>query len=121
MASFICDGILDFLSGDQKGSLSKKFRSSEQKVMPHEIASPLGLKYSEALAILTVLQAEGFCQNLLLTYHNCEPDIPIKATPFEEGIPKLPFICESCQELIQDINELSFDVMALLRSAIEFV
>lgn len=121
MVSFTCDGILDFLSEDQKGKLNKKFTPSEQKIMPHEIASPIELKYSEALAILTVLQAEGFCKNLLLTYHKCEQDIPIKATPFEEGIPKLPFVCESCQEIIQDVNELSFDVMAVLHSAIEFV
>jgi hypothetical protein len=121
MASFICDGILDFLTEDQKSKLNKKFRSSELKVMPHELAGPLALKYSEALAILTILQAEGLCKNLLLIYHNCEPDTPIDAIPFEEGIPKVPFECKSCQELIQDLSELSFDVMAILFSSIEFI
>ena len=121
MASFICDGILDFLSEDQKSRLSKKFTSSEQKVMPHEIASPLGLKYSEVLAILTILQAEGFCKNFLLIYHNCEKDIPIRATPFEEGIPRLPFFCSSCQEVIEEVSELSFDIMAKLYHSIEFI
>lgn len=121
MDRFICEGILDFLSEEQKRKLNKKFRVSEQKVMPHEIAGPLGLEYSEALAVLAALQAEGYCRNLLLTYHNCEPDIIIKATPFEEGIPNFPFVCEICQELIQDINELSFDTMAVIRNAIEFI
>jgi hypothetical protein len=89
--------------------------------MPHEISSPTGLKYSEILAIFTILQAEGFCKNSLLIYHNCDPDTPMKVTPFEDGLPQLPCVCEYCQEEIYDMGEFSFDVMAKLINSVEFI
>jgi hypothetical protein len=121
MTDFTCEGILDFLTEEQKEKLNNKFTSSAQNLMPHEVANPVGLKYSEVLAIFTVLQAEGFCKNLLLIYHSCDQDRFIKATPYEEGIPQLPYICELCQEIIEDTDELSFEVMAKIQDSIKFI
>jgi hypothetical protein len=121
MTNFTCKGILDFLTEEQKEKLNNKFTSSVQNLMPHEVANPVGLKYSEVLAIFTVLQAGGFCKNLLLIYHDCDQDTIMKATPYEEGMPQLPCICELCQETIVDIDELSFEVMAKLQDSIKFI
>ncbi|NEQ66725.1 MAG: hypothetical protein F6K21_14700 [Symploca sp. SIO2D2] len=121
MPSFICKGRLDFLSGEQKAELSRHFREPGTKTMPHQLAILLGLKYPHALAILTVLETEGLCKNKLLIYHNCDPEVPAGAIPYGQGFPDLPWECPLCEEVIDDYDELSFDVMAESTQPIEFV
>ncbi len=123
MSRFICKGRLDFLSSEQKAELSRHFRKRKQgtQAMPHQLAVLLGLKYAHALAILTVLEAEGLCENKLLIYHKCKPEVPAGAIPYGKGFPDLPWPCPLCEKVVEDSNELSFDVMAHSTYQIEFV
>ena len=115
-----CEGILAFLSKEQRRQLSEKFAVSFARVMPHEISGPLGIKYSDAVAVLTVLQTKHLCQNFLLIYHICEPDLVIEHYPFENGFPELPWECTNCQKTVESIEEISFGIMALTSDSIEF-
>lgn len=121
MPSFICKGRLDFLSGEQRAELSSHFKRPATSAMPHQLAVLLGLQYSDALAILAILEADGLCNNQLLIYHICEPEVAAGAIPFGEGFPNLPWICPLCEESVDDYSELSFDVMAQSTDPIEFI
>lgn len=121
MPRFICKGRLDFLSSEQKAELSSHFRKQGTRAMPHQLAVLLGLKYSDALAILTVLETEGLCENKLLIYHKCDPEVPAGAIPYGKSFPNLPWVCPLCEKIVEDYNELSFDVMAQSTHQIEFV
>ncbi len=121
MPSFICKGRLDFLSSEQKAELSRHFRKPGTKAMPHQLAVRLGLKYPDALAILTVLETEGLCENKLLIYHKCDPEVAAGAISYGKGFPDLPWVCPLCEKIVEDYNELSFDVMAQSTHQIEFV
>jgi rubredoxin len=120
MASFITKGRLDLLSDRQKAELSKHIQALAT-AMPHQLAVLLGIEYSEALAILTLLEAEGLCELKLLIYHNCEPDVPTGAIPFGKGFPDLPWVCPLCESSVENYNDLSFDIMAQFNQKIEFV
>ena len=121
MASFISKERLDFLSDRQKAELSKHFMKASTTAMPHQLAVILGIEYSKALAILTVLEVEGLCQIKLLVYHNCELDTPIDAIPFGKGFPNLPWICPNCGTSVDNYDELSFNFIAYSKQQIEFV
>lgn len=121
MSRFICKGRLDFLSSEQKAELSRHFRKQGTQAMPHQLAVLLGLKYSDALTILGVLGTEGLCENKLLIYHKCDPEVPAGAIPFGKGFPDLPWICPLCEKVVEDEKELSFDVMAQSLDPIEFI
>ena len=121
MPRFICKGQLNFLSSEQKAELSRHFRKQGTQAMPHQLAILLGLKYSEALTILAVLETEGLCENKLLIYHKCDPEVAAGAIPYGKGFPDLPWVCPLCEKIVEDYNELSFDVMAQSTHQIEFV
>ncbi len=121
MASFIYKERLGFLSDHHKAELSRHFMTASTTAMPHQLAVLLGIEYSDALAILAVLEAEGLCEMKLLIYHNCEPEVPVDAIPYGIGFPHLPRICPNCASSIEDFNELSFDIMASCKQQIEFV
>lgn len=120
MVSFISKGNLDFLSKKQKVELSKNLKAF-RTVMPHQLAVWLGIEYSKALAILSVLEAQGLCEMKLLIYHNCEPEVPVGAIPYGKGFPNLPWTCPNCEESVDNYDELSFDLMAEFKQQIEFV
>ncbi|MEA5553803.1 hypothetical protein VB713_22965 [Anabaena cylindrica UHCC 0172] len=122
MTSFIHKGHLDFLSENQKAELSKHFMTaSTNDMMPHQLAVQLGIKRSDALAVLTILEDEGLCEMKLLIYHNCEPDVPAGAIPFGQGFPNLPWFCPLCEKSVHDYNELSYDLMAHFMQQHDFV
>ena len=89
--------------------------------MPHEVSGPLGISYGEAVSILTALQISGLTQNYILIYHSCEPDLVMMYRNFESGFPSLPLVCENCQEEVEDNSDLSFGLMAISNSPIQFV
>lgn len=120
MPRFLCEGRLNFLSGEQKAELSQHFKDPHETAMPHQLAVRLGTKYSDALAILAVLEADGLCEIKLLIYHICA-EAPVGAIPFGRGFPSLPWVCPHCEEVVEDYNELSFDAIAEATEAIEFV
>jgi hypothetical protein len=120
MAHFLCKKRLDFLSNEQREKLSQHFKRSNANAMPHQLAVLLGLEYSDALIILSVLESDGLCENKLLIYHTCaEP--PVGAIKFGIGFPRLPWVCPECEETIEDARELCFDVMAVTDKTIEFI
>lgn len=121
MASLIYKERLGFLSDHQKAELSKYFMTASTNVMPHQLAVLLGIEYSDAIAILAVLEAEELCEMKLLIYHNCEPDIPVDAIPYGIGFPDLPWTCPNCESIVESYDELSFDLMAISKQPIEFV
>lgn len=120
MPRFLCKGRLDFLSSEQKAELSRHFKEPSATAMPHELAVKLGIGYSDALAILSVLEVEGLCEIKLLIYHICA-EAPVAAVPFGKGFPNLPWDCSHCEEVVEDNKYLSFDVIAKATEAIEFV
>ncbi|NJR19829.1 MAG: hypothetical protein HC785_32010 [Calothrix sp. CSU_2_0] len=120
MTSSVLKGSLDFLSEKHKAELSN-YLKAWTTVMPHQLAVWLGIEYSEAIAVLSVLEAQGLCEMKLLIYHNCEPEVPVGAIPFGKGFPDLPWICPNCQQNIDNYDELSFDSMAIFKQQIEFV
>jgi len=121
MASLIYKERLGFLSDHHKPELSRHFMTASTNAMPHQLAVLLGIEYSDAIAILAVLEAEGLCEMKLLVYHNCEPDVPAGAIPYGIGFPDLPWTCPHCGSVVENYNELSFDLMAISKQPIEFV
>ncbi|WP_414530564.1 hypothetical protein [Nodularia chucula] len=120
MTSFIHKGHLDFLSENQKAELNEHFMSAST-TMPHQLAVRLGIEYSEALAILADLEAKGLCEMKLLIYHNCDPDVSVDAIPYGIGFPDLPYTCPHCESIVENYDELSFDLMAISKQPIEFI
>lgn len=120
MTSFILKRSLEFLSDKHKAELSKRLKEWTT-VMPHQLAVWLGIEYSEALAVLSVLEAEGLCEMKLLIYHECEPEVPVGAITYGKGFPNLPWTCPNCEESVDNYDELSFDLIAEFKQQIEFV
>jgi len=121
MAVFDCHGVFDFLTLSQKDFLSLKFNQSGARIMPHEISGPLHISNIDAIAILTALQAEKLSKTYIVVYHNCEPDLAVAYLPLENGFPSTPWTCENCQEEIENIDELSFGLMAVSNTSIQFI
>jgi len=88
--------------------------------MPHELAVFLGVKLSQADAILIALDSAGLCNMRLLIFHTCS-EIHIGSIDFGIGFPPLPWECPECGQTIKDYNDMSFDVMALVLEPVEFV
>jgi hypothetical protein len=120
MASINCKGQLDFLSDENKKQLTRHLGQIGQNVMPHQLAVLLGITYSQALAILVILDAEKISKNKLLIYHICEPDVPAGAIPYGKGFPNLPWSCPQCEEKVNNFDDLSFDIMAQLLKPVVF-
>jgi hypothetical protein len=120
MVSLACGDRLSFLSSQHKSILSEHFKRPLQTAQPREIAIKVGLEYSQVIAILAVLAADGFCTNWLLIYHICAETF-VERTLLKNGMPKLPYLCPYCEAMIYTHNELQFDVMAEVKVPIKFI
>ena len=120
MTLFTCDDSIQ-LDDSQKSLLSKHFSEAGSNMMPHQLAAILGLKYSTALVLLTLLSLSEFTKSSLLIYHNCDPSVPAGAIPYGHGLPKLPWHCSLCEEEVEDYSELTFDIMLTALAPIEFL
>ena len=116
-----CHQRLEFLSSDQKAKLSKHFTDPDKTATAHQLAALLDLNYARALEILVILEAEKLCQNQLLIYHQCKPNVPVAAIPYGEGFPNLPWSCPACEKEVKNYDELFFDILAQAKDSIEFV
>ena len=121
MGDLNCEFLFDFLTPEKKAFLNEKFRVGNIRVMPHELSGPLNISYSDAIAILTFLQAAKLSRSYIIVYHKCEPDLAIETIPFEEGFPSVPWFCSNCQETVEDLDELSFNIMAVSKEPIRFI
>jgi hypothetical protein len=120
MNQFTCDSKLNFLDSIQRTKLSRKFRSPDSKVMPHELVISLRLKLPQAYAIVIALGSSGLCNNRLLIYHSCS-EVSVGSIPFGIGFPALPWVCPECGKSIDDYDEMSFDIIAIAKEPIEFI
>lgn len=119
-AIFSCEGIFN-LTSFQKNLLTQKLNASDIKIMPHEISNLLAISKVDAIAILSALQANDLSKNYIVLYHNCEPDYPVEYIPFENGFPSIPWTCENCQNDVFDIGEISFGLIAITKTSIQFI
>lgn len=103
-----------FLNRSQFYELKKYFEDPPADIMVHQLAVFLGIEFSKALAIISILYAKKILDVKLLIYHNCDPELAVGTIPFNSGYPKLPFYCEECDCEINDYSELDFDLMAQL-------
>ena len=120
MARLVCENRLDFLSDRHKLVLSEHFNRPSQTAQPRELAIKLGVEYSQVIAILAVLAADGFCKNWLLIYHVCSETF-VERKPLSSGMPKLPYVCPYCEVILFSYDEFQFDVMAEIEIPVEFV
>lgn len=120
MAQFACEQKLDFLTPPQKQRLNRRFRASDEKIMPHELAVFLGVKLSQADAILMALNSAGLCNMRLLIFHTCS-DVSVDSIAFGIGFPPLPWECPECGQTIENYDDMFFDLMALVPEPVEFV
>lgn len=120
MVHLICDNKLTFLSNKHKSLLNDHFREPLRTAQPREIAIKLGIEYAQVVAIFVVLASVDFCDNWLLIYHSCA-DTFVDRTPLSDGPPALPYTCPYCETLIEDYEELQFDVMAETDEPIQFI
>ena len=121
ICSFDCEKQLYFLSGGQKAELSRHFNQPDETAMPHQLATRLGIRLSDALAIIAILESHGYSRNKLLIYHQCEPEVAADAMPYGEGFPNLPWKCPRCGEEVDSYDELDFDIMAIANDRIYLV
>ncbi len=120
MVNLVCGNRLSFLSNQHKSILSDHFRRPDQTAQPREIAIKLGVKYSQVIAILAVLAAEGFCKNWLLIYHTCAETF-VERMPLKNGMPQLPYTCPYCETTVYSYADLQLDVMAEVKDSVEFI
>lgn len=120
MTRLVCEDRLTFLSGRHKSLLSEHFSRPHQTAQPRELAIKLGIEYSQVIAILAVLAADGYCWNWLLIYHNCSETF-VDRSPLRSGMPNLPYVCPYCEVTIYSYDELKLDVMAETEISVEFV
>jgi hypothetical protein len=120
MNQLTCNYHLSFLNNTQKTKLSRKLRSANSKLMPHEIATSIGLTLPQAHAILIVLASVGLCENRLLIYHICA-EVPVGSIAFGIGFPALPWICPECGEELNSYDDMTFDLIAIAKEPIEFI
>lgn len=120
MAQFTCKRKLDFLDPNQKQKLNRRFRSSHESIMPHELAVFLGVKRSQADAILIALDSAGLCNMRLLIFHTCS-ETHIGSIDFGIGFPSLPCECPECGQTIESYDDMTFDLMALVPEPVEFI
>jgi len=120
MANLFCKDRLAFLSDQHKLILTEHFDQPHQTAQPHELAIKLGVEYSQIIAILSVLAADGFCQNWLLIYHFCSETF-VDRVPLKAGMPKLPYVCPYCEVTIYRYEELQVDVMAETKDSVKFI
>jgi hypothetical protein len=119
MAYLVCEDRLTFLSADHKVHLNQYF-SRPTTAQPRELATKLEIEYSQVVAILAGLAANGYCHNWLLIYHSCSETFVDRA-PLRSGMPKLPYVCPCCESTIYTYDGLSLDVMAETETSVEFV
>jgi hypothetical protein len=112
---------LRFLDEEVLHELNLMLANEGTSIMPHVLEIQLGLRYSQGLAIIAILAAEGLCKARILVYHDCEPELPVAALPLELGLPKLPWKCPECERAVETYEELAFDIEAIMLDSVEVV
>jgi len=107
------------LSLVQQQKLGEKFSSAGRFLSSDELSQCLEVDESRVIAILLLLDTGGFCETKLIIFHTCS-EAPAALARFGVGFPSLPWTCPRCSKVTHDINDLSFDVGALVLQSVKF-
>lgn len=106
------------LSSDENADLHELLKS-KPTFMPHELAVRLGITREEAINIMYALWIFEFVDLKKLVYHNCDLETPFETIPYGEnivdGLPDLPLHCEECDRIVEDPDELEYDLVAKVK------
>jgi hypothetical protein len=91
--------------------------------MMHEIATATGCKLEEVAGMFYLLYSRDAAIAFILVYHKQHNDLPVYShrIPMEKGIPDMPLRCNVCDEEIETLDDLTFDLQFQLVKDIEFV
>jgi|WetSurMetagenome_2_1015567.scaffolds.fasta_scaffold27287_3 hypothetical protein len=91
-------------------------------LMPHQLSAAIGCDAAEAMKALLLLVDKGAADAYLLVYHSLHPDSPpIQIAPIAEGLPTLPFTCDTCEEVIDDASDLFYDFLFKIQHDVQFI
>jgi hypothetical protein len=100
--------------------LAKLFGDSSRGLMPHEVGNRSGIPYDKARDLIIVLGIADLADNFLLVYHVCiEP--PVAVRRLSEGFLPVPWTCPECGELVEDSDELTYEIRCKPKQPSEFV
>lgn len=100
-----------YFSTEKNFSRLKDIFSRHRMVEPYQLAVATGCSLEEATAILLYLFQKDIGKIYILVFHNVHLDKPhIEKRSLESGYPKLPILCDICDEQISDEEELSYDL-----------
>jgi hypothetical protein len=91
-------------------------------LMLHQLSVAIGCDTAEAMEVLLLLVDKAAADAYLLVYHNLHPEgPPIQMVPITKGLPSLPFICDTCEEVIDSESDLFCDFLFRIRRDVQFV
>lgn len=102
--------------------VNRLFQRRRESMM-HEIATATGCKLEEAAGMFYLLFSRDAAIAFILVYHKQHNDLPVYShrIPMAEGLPSVPLHCNVCDEEIETLDELTFDLQFQLVKDIEFV
>ena len=107
-------------SGANRLQKLNDFVQDRVTLMPHEMAIATGCSLVEATALLMLLYHLYIADPYLLVFHKSHPFEMILKLPLEGGLPKLPLVCDLCEDEITDPDSLFYDFEFKLKSNVQF-
>lgn len=104
-------------------SVLNKLVEMHSNLMAHQVAAATGCDLDTAMAFLLHLSALEAARPKTLIYHRndeTDPPTPILSLDISLGPPTLPFICPTCNQSIDDYDELNFDFVFILDKRLRF-
>ena len=86
---------------------------TRSNLMPHELAVAVGCSVQEALEVLMILVSHSLAEAFILVYHSTcpeNPQVPFLSRSIYDGLPKIPIVCDICQNNIEDDAELTYKI-----------
>lgn len=106
------------VTAQQWRRIEELLQAVDSNLQPHQLVTAAGVSYGSALAILACLGQEGLADNQLVVYHLACSESPVEFLPFGAGFPTLPWHCPNCEELVEQLEDLTFDVQAHVSVAV---
>lgn len=85
--------------------------------MLHQIAIATGCTYEDAMGILMLLYHQELTDVFLVIYHTSQSDTPILTNRFVDGLPLTPFVNPATDEVIESLNELTYEFLFRLKES----
>lgn len=87
---------------------------------PAQLRSATGMKSTAAWSLLLGVFEERHAELFWLVHHNCVAH-PVVKRRYEDGFQPVPWQCPDCEENIENADDLSYELQAVLIRPIEFV